>query len=66
MMEHLDQVAIVTILFTLLGLAYDAGRKAEQIRELREWRTTIDPKLSAVLEALAGIKAIIERRRDSA
>lgn len=62
--QHLDQVAIATVLLFVLGLAYDAGKKAEQIRSLNDWRKTLDVRLDTFAETLSAIKAIVSRRRD--
>lgn len=64
MIEHMDQVAAVTAGIALIGLLIDAGRKAQQLSDLREWRKAADLKLDKLLEQSTAIHTILERRRE--
>jgi hypothetical protein len=56
---HLDSIATVTLFIFVAGLIYDAGKKAEQLRALREWRDAFSLKFDDVRTAMARMEGIL-------
>jgi hypothetical protein len=50
-----DQVAVVMLGMFVGGLIWDAAKRAEQLRELREWRRRADRKLDRIMVAVGAV-----------
>lgn len=54
-----DAVALVTIALFVVGLIYDAGRKAEQLRGLMQARDEDRKQLTGVVTGIAELRGLL-------